>query len=269
MVPSGESVQLSARSGSTSDVVTLPSLMAKRVSPRNMNREMAWLCPSVLEWGSRVSGSLAAMFRIFFWASASGAWTSPTIASADSATRHVASHAKRDIEFSPFVERSLGKRDRVPRGVTSIEDHHAERDSSTATFRPSDAGPAHEPGSAIERGQYLVGLRRIQVEDQARHTGVAVALDQVEVLGDAEDRDRQARRIAAGLGDELLEIRQKPEDVAVLGPPRVRHPAVAVGDRPPRAVGKRPAHDHRRGRGLLPPPPEHNLRAHLERTTAS
>ena len=133
IVPSGESVQLSARSGSTSDVVTLPSLMAKRVSPRNMNREMAWLCPRVLEWGSRVSGSLAAMFRIFFWASASGAWTSPTLVSADSTTRHVASHAKRDIEFSRFVERSLGKRDRVPRVVTSIEDHHAERDSRMAT----------------------------------------------------------------------------------------------------------------------------------------
>src|SRR5262249_34159368 len=121
-------------SGSTSAVVTLPSLMAKRVSPRNMNREMAWLCPSVLEWGSRVSGSLAAMFRTFFWAAASGTCTSPTTVSADSTTRHVASHAKRDIEFSPLAERSLGKRDRVPRVVAStIEDHHAERDSSIAT----------------------------------------------------------------------------------------------------------------------------------------
>src|SRR6266513_2389093 len=65
IVPSGESVQLSARSGSTSVVVTLPSLMANRVSPRNMKRAMACDCPSVLECGSRVSGSLAATFRIF------------------------------------------------------------------------------------------------------------------------------------------------------------------------------------------------------------
>ena len=79
IVPSGESVQLSARSGSTSAVVTLPSLMAKRVSPRNMKRVMACDCPSVLECGSRVSGSLAATFRIFLrWASAAGGPASAT-----------------------------------------------------------------------------------------------------------------------------------------------------------------------------------------------
>src|SRR5262249_5069261 len=73
MVPSGDSVQLSARSGSTSAVVTLPSLIANRVSPRNMKREMACDCPSVLECGSSVSGSLAAMLTIFFFcASAAG-----------------------------------------------------------------------------------------------------------------------------------------------------------------------------------------------------
>ena len=72
-VPSGDSVQLSARSGSTSAVVTLPSLMAKRVSPRYMNRAMACAWPRVLVCGSRVSGSLAAMLRtFFFWASAGG-----------------------------------------------------------------------------------------------------------------------------------------------------------------------------------------------------
>src|SRR5262249_26742550 len=209
--------------------------MAKRVSPRNMNREMAWLCPRVLEWGSRVSGSLAAMFKTFFWAAASGTCTSPTTVSADSTTRHVASHAKRDIEFSPLAERSLGKRDRVPQVVTSTVEDHAEHDSNIATsvesawdestgqvrcghrpvrprdwairytnrdavttwrpagaacsLRPSD--PAHELRAAVERGQHLVGLRRIQIEDETRHAGVAIALDQIEVLGDAEDRDRQ------------------------------------------------------------------------------
>src|SRR5262245_20542768 len=287
IVPSGESVQLSARSGSTSAVVTLPSLMAKRVSPRNMNLEMAWLCPSVLEWGSRVSGSLAAMFRTFFWAAASGTCTNPTTVSASSTTRHIASRAKRDIEFS-------------------LLDDHVERDSSIATSiesvwdgstgpvrcgrRPDPTsrlgdtiyeplrrhnwastcgGPcflrrfsdlAHEPRAAVERGEYLVNLRWIQVEDQASHAGVAIALDQIEVLGDAEDGDRQAGRIAAGLGDELLEVRQEPEHVAVLGTTRVGHPAVAVRDRPPRAVGKRPADDHRRMRLLDRLRPRHHRR---------
>ena len=83
IVPSGERVQLSARSGSTSAVVTLPSLMAKRVRPRNMKRAIAWLCPMMLACGSRLSGSLAAMFRTFLrWASADGGSTrvaSPTM----------------------------------------------------------------------------------------------------------------------------------------------------------------------------------------------
>src|SRR5437773_1908299 len=75
-VPSDESVQLSARSDSTSAVVTLPSLMAKRVRPRNMKRAIAWLCPRVLACGSRLSGSLDAMFSTFFrWASARGGST--------------------------------------------------------------------------------------------------------------------------------------------------------------------------------------------------
>src|SRR6266850_939205 len=115
IVPSGESVQLSARSGSTSAVVTLPSLMAKRVSPRNMKREIAWLCPRVLAWGSRVSGSLAAMFTTFFCASATGGSTRPAAASTDRSTRAAASDTERDIGFSPF------------------EGHHAERDSNIAT----------------------------------------------------------------------------------------------------------------------------------------
>ncbi len=86
--PSGDSVQLSARSGSTSAVVTLPSLIANRVSPRNMNREMACDCPSVLECGSRVSGSLAAMFRTFLrCASAAGGLARATSVTAASAAR--------------------------------------------------------------------------------------------------------------------------------------------------------------------------------------
>src|SRR6266478_3311572 len=105
-VPSGESVQLSARSGSTSAVVTLPSLMAKRVSPRNMKRAMAWLCPRVLEWGSRVSGSLAAMFTTFFCASATGVSTRLAAANTDRSTRDTGSQTERDIDLSPFAERT-------------------------------------------------------------------------------------------------------------------------------------------------------------------
>ena len=87
-VPSGESVQLSARSGSTSAVVTLPSLMAKRVSPRYMKRLMAWVCPRMLVCGSRVSGSLAATLRIFFFcASAAGGSTRATRPKVRSAAR--------------------------------------------------------------------------------------------------------------------------------------------------------------------------------------
>src|SRR3989442_6276829 len=105
-VPSGEIVQLSARSGSTSAVVTLPSLMAKRVSPRNMKRAMAWLCPRVLEWGSRVSGSLAAMFTTFFCASATDVSTKLAAANTDRSTRDTVSQTERDIDLSPFAEQT-------------------------------------------------------------------------------------------------------------------------------------------------------------------
>src|SRR6266446_8763867 len=111
IVPSGESVQLSARSGSTSDVVTLPSLMAKRVSPRNMNREMACDCPSVLECGSSVSGSLAAMLRIFFRCASAGAGASA--ASNARTARPPTNHL--DMAF-PFSRRSRAFDWREPAG---------------------------------------------------------------------------------------------------------------------------------------------------------
>ena len=37
-----------------------------------MKRTMAWLCPRVLVCGSRVSGSLAAMFTTFFFCASAG-----------------------------------------------------------------------------------------------------------------------------------------------------------------------------------------------------
>src|SRR5213593_3908754 len=105
-VPSGESVQLSARSGSTSAVVTLPSLMAKRVSPRYMKRLIAWVCPRMLVCGSRVSGSLAAMFRTFFCASATGVSTRLTTTNTDRSTRDTGSQTERDIgpSIATFAE---------------------------------------------------------------------------------------------------------------------------------------------------------------------
>src|SRR6185295_15739441 len=51
--------------------------------------------------------------------------------------------------------------------------------------------------------------------------GVAIPLDEVRVLRHPEDRDRQSSRIAAGLGHELLEIRQELDHVAVLAPPTI------------------------------------------------
>src|SRR5262244_502488 len=136
IVPSGESVQLSARSGSTSAVVTLPFLMAKRVSPRNMNREIAWLCPSVLECGSSVSGSLAAMLRIFFCASAAGGVMSSTTPSPEISTRNTDKQSRKGcaMEFSSFGERATGERDARPaRTREEFEDHPAERDSDMTT----------------------------------------------------------------------------------------------------------------------------------------
>src|SRR5690242_18575833 len=54
------------------------------------------------------------------------------------------------------------------------------------------------PGAAIEGGQHLVRPGRLQVEDHAGHAGLAIALDQVGVLGHAEDRDGQRGRTAPG-----------------------------------------------------------------------
>src|SRR6266849_3676749 len=265
-VPSGEIVQLSARSGSTSAVVTLPSLMAKRVSPRNMKRAMAWLCPRVLEWGSRVSGSLAAMFTTFFCASATGVSTRLAAANTDRSTRDTGSQTERDIDLSPFAERTtniatFAESNQDARMADTIyESPPCDKDGASRSAAVSDARLTHQPGAAVERRQHLVGLRRRQIEDEAGHAGVAVALDEVPVFRHAEDRDRQRRRVAPGLDDELPEIREKTEHVAVFRPARVRHPAVTEGDRPPRAVGERAAHDHRRVRLLRRLRPGHHRR---------
>src|SRR5262249_48778404 len=150
IVPSGESVQLSARSGSTSAVLTLPFLMAKRVSPRNMNREIAWLCPSVLECGSSVSGSLAAMLRIFFWASAVVGATRPVAPATETITRNTHKQSRRGcaMDFSSIGERATGVRDARPGSTREVfEDRHAERDSSMPPSAESIRGGAGGGGS--------------------------------------------------------------------------------------------------------------------------
>src|SRR6266571_1995432 len=227
-VPSGESVQLSARSGSTSAVVTLPSLMAKRVRPRNMKREIAWLCPRVLEWGSSVSGSLAAMLTIFFCASATGVSTRPQTANAVWSTRHTTIGVDRDIGLSPFTERTNGERDRRPErfmegfqdvardwsivassnrfdSATRMAATIYERRAPDKRCRARHLG-AHEHRAAVEERQHLVRLRRGHVEDEPRDAGITVALDEIAVLGHAEDRDGQRRGVAPGLDHQFPEV---------------------------------------------------------------
>src|SRR2546422_9213091 len=144
IVPSGDSVQLSARSGSTSAVVTLPSLMAKRVSPRNMKRAMACDCPSVLECGSRVSGSLAAMFSTFFrWASAGSVGPSSVSATrtVNAATSASGSRDRmwRSIGFSSFADLFQARIERGAQTVAEeIEAEHGDEDR--------EAGGERQPG---------------------------------------------------------------------------------------------------------------------------
>src|SRR5262245_31394545 len=108
------------------------------------------------------------------------------------------------------------------------------RELSTAT--PGDSGVRsgmhllHQPGTAIKKRQHFVGPSRLHVENQSGHTRVAVALDQVRVLGDAEDRDWDGRRVTPGCRSQLLKVGQKIEHVAIGWTAGVWHPAVAIGD---------------------------------------
>src|SRR5262249_38162012 len=102
------------------------------------------------------------------------------------------------------LPRSIGVKPRWPVGERML--------SRSGMDGRSDADLTDQRREAIERRQHLVGLRRIQIEDQAGHAGLGVALDEIRVLRDAEDRDRQARRIAPGLGNQLLEVRQELDD---------------------------------------------------------
>src|SRR6266446_7550053 len=122
----------------------------------------------------------------------------------------------------------------------------AGRSVRTGWDAPWSARLPRQLGAAIEERPHLVGLGRGQVEDHARGAGVAIALDEIEVLGYAEHGDGNARGIAAGRRGHRAELRALAQDVAVGRTARVRQPAVAVRDRPPRPVRKRAADDHRR-----------------------
>src|SRR5712692_3941200 len=192
---------------------------------------MAWLCPRMLVCGSRVSGSLAAIFRTFFCASATGASTRPTAASIDSSSREIENRMERDIGPSPFAERTTSERDQSPEDMREDFEDRASRMAATI-YEPrsrdkgcrvalrrgpagraavrrraqlSSARPTHQRRAAVERRQHLVGLRRRQIEDEAGDAGVAIALEKLSVLRHAEDRDRQRRRVASGLDGQLAE----------------------------------------------------------------
>src|SRR5262245_29579137 len=88
----------------------------------------------MLVCGSSVSGSLAAMFRTFFWASADGGSTRPMAPSDTRSPRAVTSQLERDMSFSSFAGRATGMRDQGPDMIRDIVDgHRAERDSSMTT----------------------------------------------------------------------------------------------------------------------------------------
>src|SRR2546422_2069252 len=215
IVPSGESVQLSARSGSTSAVVTLPSLMAKRVSPRNMKRAMACDCPSVLECGSRVSGSLAAMFSTFFrWASAGSVGPSSVSATrtVNAATSASGSRDRmwRNMGFSSFADLFQARIERVAQTVAEeIEAEHGDEDC--------EAGEERQPGVRLDEGD--VGL---EVPAPAGRRRLGAQAEEAEG-GLDDDRRRDAQR--GGHDDGRQAVRQ---DVAEEDP-GIAHPEGAAG----------------------------------------
>src|SRR3989449_9636489 len=216
IVPSGDSVQLSARSGSTSAVVTLPSLMAKRVSPRNMKRAMACDCPSVLECGSRVSGSLAAMFSTFFrWASAGSVGPSSVSATRTVNTATSASGSRdriwRDMGFSfSFAGLFQARIERVAQTVAEeIEAEHGDEDR--------EAGEERQPGVRLDEGD--VGL---EVPAPAGRRRLGAQAEEAEG-GLDDDRRRDAQR--GGHDDGRQAVRQ---DVAEEDP-GIAHTEGAAG----------------------------------------
>src|SRR6202007_438374 len=75
---------------------------------------------------------------------------------------------------------------------------------------------------------------------------IRVALDAIEVVRGAPDRERNRGCITAGLGHHLSKLRQKLGDIGIVGPARVWYPPVTVADSAPGAVRARTAHNHPR-----------------------
>src|SRR5262245_45270318 len=73
----------------------------------------------------------------------------------------------------------------------------------------SGPGLPREVPAAVKHGQHLVRLRRGEVEDEARHAGIAIALDEGEVLRHAEDGDGDGGGVPSGCGGQLAKLRQE------------------------------------------------------------
>src|SRR3989442_13392977 len=114
--------------------------MAKRVRPRNMKRAIAWLCPMMLACGSRLSGSLAAILRIFF--RCASAVSGPISAASASVERTAiaatsVSGNRKDLRLSmgsPFFRNELGYRG-LQSGVKDSRGPSPQQGGSSASGR--------------------------------------------------------------------------------------------------------------------------------------
>src|SRR5262245_63630737 len=111
-------------------------------------------------------------------------------------------------------------------------------------------GGLHQLRTVVQKRQYVVGLSWWQVEDQASNPGIAIALNQLLVLGHAEDRNRDSRRVAPCLRGHFLEVGQQIQHITIRWTAGVWHPAIAIGDGAACPIRIRTADDHRRV-GLL------------------
>src|SRR5258708_29425905 len=110
---------------------------------------------------------------------------------------------------------------------------------------PSTVQLTLQTGPAVEDGHDLVLFLGRQGEDDTVDADVLAKLQPVEIVGSAEDADRQARRVAAGVGRHLAELVDR-LDALGLQPVVARDPAVAVAERALGGVFEPAADDDRR-----------------------
>jgi hypothetical protein len=89
---------------------------------------------------------------------------------------------------------------------------------------------------AVELRQNRIGLGGIEADDHARNAVISVALEQIEVLLGAPDRDRHRRQVAARFGRHLAELRQQGLHIGILG--AGSDPRAAVEERIARGAGR-------------------------------